>query len=114
MARGGLMGKARGGGAIAAAAVLLLIAAGAPALAEGKIIVENRSVRTIKMAAPGGSAVVEPGSPPVTVSFTSDEPVGLTVQIWWTAQPRQLCRIFAPWDRTITVTGDAVIVCLSQ
>jgi hypothetical protein len=48
------------------------------------------------------------------VRFAADEPVGLTVQIWWTAQPRQLCRIFAPWDRTITVTGDAVIVCLSQ
>jgi hypothetical protein len=32
----------------------------------------------------------------------------------WVAEPRQLCRIFAPWDRTLVVTGDQVIDCRSQ
>ena len=38
----------------------------------------------------------------------------MTVQVWWIDTPRELCRIFAPWDRTVVVTSERVINCRSQ
>jgi hypothetical protein len=80
----------------------------------GMITVENRSARAIKAVAPGGSAVVEPGAAPVRIEFSDSENVGVTLQVWWTALPRQLCRIFVPWTRTAVITGDQTITCLSH
>jgi hypothetical protein len=85
-----------------------------PAQAGGVVTVDNQSARTVKAVAPGGSAVVDPGAAPVRIAFESSEPVGVTLQLWWVAEPRQLCRIFAPWDRTVVVTGDQVINCRSH
>lgn len=68
----------------------------------------------VKAVAPGGSTVVEPESDPVGVGLDSAEPVGVMLQMWWIAEPRQLCRILVPWDRTVVVTGDKVIKCRSH
>jgi hypothetical protein len=93
---------------------LVAFAPPTPARAGGVITIENQSARAIKAVAPGGSAVVEPRSDPVRIAFDSTEPVGVTLQIWWVAEPRQLCRIFAPWDRTVVVGGDQEITCRSH
>jgi hypothetical protein len=81
--------------------------------AGGVITVDNRSAHSVKAVAPGGSAIIEPASEPAKISFESAAPVGLTLQIWWIARPREICRIFVPWDRTVVVTGDQLINCLS-
>jgi hypothetical protein len=100
------------------AAGLVALAALAPptttARADGVITVDNQTSRAVKATAPGGSAVVDPGAPPVRIAFDGTEPVGVTLQLWWVAEPRQFCRIFAPWDRTVVVTGDQVINCRSH
>ncbi|MBK8211034.1 MAG: hypothetical protein IPK78_14845 [Rhodospirillales bacterium] len=92
----------------------LLLLLGAVSAAAGVITVENRSARTIKAVAPGGSAVVEPGAAPVPIDFPNSDSVGVSLQVWWTALPRQLCRIFVPWTRTAVITGDQAITCLSH
>jgi hypothetical protein len=84
------------------------------AQAGGTIVIENHSPERIKVAAPGGSAVVEPGAPPVGVTFETEEERGVTLRIWWVSNPRQLCQIVVPWDRTVTVSGDTQILCLSR
>lgn len=78
------------------------------------ITVDNQSAYPIKAVAPGGSAIIEPASQPAKIAFESLEPVGLTLQIWWIARPLEMCRIFVPWDRTVIVTGDRLIHCLSH
>ena len=100
--------------ALAAVAGLSMLAWLAPASAGGVITVDNQSTRSIKAVAAGGSAVVEAGAAPARVVVDSAEPVGVTVQVWWIDAPRELCRIFAPWDRTVVVTGERVINCRSQ
>ena len=101
-------------GAAAVGAVLGGLAWLLPAHAGGVITLENQSTRSIKAVAAGGSAVVEAGAAPVRLPVDSAEPVGVTVQVWWIDAPRELCRIFAPWDRTVVVTGERVINCRSQ
>src|SRR5512132_4701586 len=101
-------------GLAAGLVALAALAPPKPARAGGVITVDNQSSRAVKAVAPGGSAVVDPGAAPARIAFDSAEPVGVTLQLWWVAEPRQLCRIFAPWDRIVVVTGDQVINCRSH
>lgn len=77
-------------------------------------MVENESAKSVKIAGPGGQVTVESNADPVAVSFDSDAEIGLEVKAWWVAEPRQLCQIFTPWDRTIVVSGTRVIRCRSR
>jgi hypothetical protein len=88
--------------AFAVFAAMVVLMHHAPAGAGGGVLtIQSRSARTVKAVAPGGSTVVEPESDPVRVGLYSAEPVGVMLQMWWIAEPRQLCRIFVPWDRTV-------------
>lgn len=87
-----------------------VLVASPPATA-GTIVVDNQSPSPVKVVAPGGSAVVPPGSEPSEIAFDNDEQVGVTVRIWWTSEPRQLCQVFTPWEHRVVVTGKAAIRC---
>ena len=95
-------------------AIVLLAVLASPAGAGGMITVENRSAHRVKVAAPGGSAVVDAGADPVPVQFEADHDVGADLRIWWVSKPRELCLLFVPWDRIAIVTGKSVIRCRSQ
>lgn len=82
--------------------------------AGGVITIDNQSPFAIKAVAPGGSALIESASEPVSVAFDNDKPVGVTLRIWWVSKPLELCQIYTPWDRTVTVSGKNQIICLSQ
>jgi len=92
----------------------LAIFPGQRAIAGGVITVDNRSRFPIKVVAPGGSAVVEPDAQPRSIAFENDEPIGVTLRIWWVPKALQICQIFTPWDRTVTVSGQSQIICLSE
>lgn len=94
--------------------IVLTILIHTHAFAGGVITIENQSPFAIKAVAPGGSAVIESASEPISITFDNDEPVGVTLRIWWVNKPLQLCQIYTPWDRTVTVSGRAQIICLSQ
>lgn len=78
------------------------------------ILIDNQTSQAIRVAGPGGSAVIEPSAAPRRVTFDSKETVGVTLRIWLQANPRQLCQIFTPWDRTVIVTNRADILCGSR
>ncbi|MGB0747858.1 MAG: hypothetical protein ACPGO3_03850 [Magnetospiraceae bacterium] len=94
------------------ACALVLLMAG-PAWAGGVITIDNQTRHAVKVAAPGGAAVVEPGGDPVAVTFETDAPIGLDVKLWWADKPLELCIIFTPWDRSIIVSGKTTISCRS-
>ncbi len=85
-----------------------------PALAGGTVTIDNQSASTIKVAAPGGSAIVDASSDPVEVGFDNEEKVGVDLAVWWVSKPRELCQIFVPWERTVIVTGKSTIRCRSR
>jgi hypothetical protein len=101
-------------GLAAGLVALAVLAPPTTARADRVITVDNQTSRAVKAIGPGGGAMVGPGIAPVRIAFDSTEPVGVTLQLWWVAEPRQFCRIFAPWDRTVVVTGDQVINCRSH
>lgn len=106
-----------GPGAAALAGVLwMLLAAPAGAAAEGRwLSVENRSDHPVKLALPGTpAAMIAPGAEPSRIEAGSDGATGVTARLWWTSDPRQLCQIYTPWGRTITVTGSREIICRSR
>lgn len=84
------------------------------ARAGGVITIDNQSPFAIKAVAPGGSAVIDSHAQPVSIEFENDEPVGVTLRIWWVRKPLELCQIYTPWDRIVTVSGQRQIICLSQ
>ena len=84
------------------------------AVAGGTITFDNQSPNKIKIAAPGGSAVVESGAGPTDVTFDTDIEIGLDINIWWVKKPRELCQIFSPYDRVVIVTGKRYIACRSH
>jgi hypothetical protein len=94
--------------------MLIIVVAGTRVQADGVITVDNQSAHSVKAVAPGGSAIIEPASEPAEISFESSEPVGLTLQIWWIDLPREICRIFVPWDGTVVVTWRSALHCLSH
>ncbi len=104
--------------AMAAAALLAVGAAvgGSAFAGEGMVQVENGSDHPVKAVLPGARAlVVAPGAAPVEMSGTTvDAGVGVTVRLWWTTDPRQLCQIYVPWGQTVTVTGSNEIRCLGR
>ena len=92
---------------------LLTCLAAAPASA-GVITFDNQSDKKVKLAAPGGGAVLDPGSGPRDVSFDGQDAVGLDVNIWWVANPRELCQIYTPFDRIVVISGKTTIRCRSR
>ena len=68
----------------------------------GSIVVENKSPHKVKVSSIGGSGFVNPGNTE-TINFKNDEN-GADINIWWVKNARQLCQIYTPWDRSITVT----------
>jgi hypothetical protein len=84
-----------------------------PVFAAETITFDNQSKHKIKVVAPGGSAVIEPGSGPVDVSFKNEGAIGVDINMWWVSNPRQLCQIFTPWQRLVVVSGKSIINCRS-
>ncbi len=81
--------------------------------------IENRSEHPVKVALPGAPALTVPvGAEPVRVEAgrdgAGDDATGVTARLWWTSDPRQLCQIYTPWGRTVTVTGSREILCRSR
>ncbi len=102
---------------VAAALLAAGLADGADAFAsEGMVQVENGSDHPVKAVLPGARAlVIAPGAAPVEMSgTTADAGVGVTVRLWWTTDPRQLCQIYVPWGQTVTATGSDEIRCLGR
>lgn len=113
----GLTGRRRGAKrALAAAAVACAVLAAGNGVAAGAwLSVENRSEHPVKVAVPGApAATIAPGADPARIEATSDGDTGVTARLWWTSDPRQLCQIYTPWERTITVTGSREILCRSR
>lgn len=78
----------------------------------GTLTIENHSRWKIKVSSIGGSGHVEAGQTrPITFNNTEN---GATVNIWWVKNVRQLCQIYTPWDRLISVGGKHTIKCLSK
>lgn len=102
--------------ALAAAAVACtVLAAGSGAAAAASLSVENRSEHPVKVALPGAkAATLAPGGEPARIEAEADGGTGVTARLWWTSDPRQLCQIYTPWERTITVTGSREILCRSR
>lgn len=123
---GGPSGSGRDAGrAVALAAALAgMVAAALPAssaAAEGAfwLAIENRSEHPVKVALPGTPAVIVPaGGEPARIEAgrdgAGDGGTGVTVRLWWTSDPRQLCQIYTPWGRTVTATGSREILCRSR
>ncbi|MBL8659213.1 MAG: hypothetical protein JNM75_05610 [Rhodospirillales bacterium] len=91
--------------------------AGAGAFAgDSAVYVENRSDHPVKAVLPGSRPVTIPsGDTPVPLpDGDAEHGVGVTVRLWWTSDPRQLCQIYVPWDRTVSVTGSNEIRCLGR
>ena len=84
----------------------------APSANAGDVLFENKSAHKIKIASIGGSGYLEPNEKK-SINFENEE-VGADINIWWVKNARQLCQIFTPWDRTVTVTGKYTINCLSR
>ncbi len=94
-------------------AFFLILAIVPPALAEGTLRVDNQSAYKIKVVGEGGAARLEPKSGPSAISFSGEHDVGLHLNIWWVKNPRELCRIFTPFDRLVIVSGRSTIMCRS-
>jgi hypothetical protein len=95
--------------------------ASSSAAAEGAfwLAIENRSEHPVKVALPGAPALTVPaGGEPARIEAgrngDGDGGTGVTVRLWWTSDPRQLCQIYTPWGRTVTVTGSREILCRSR
>ena len=104
-----------GAAALAGALWMLVSAAGGAAAGDGWLSIENRSDHPVKLALPGApAATVAPGAEPARIEADADGATGVTARLWWTSDPRQLCQIYTPWERTITVTGSREILCRSR
>lgn len=125
MTEGGSGRGRQAGRAVAlASAVASVLAAAVPsssAAAEGAfwLAIENRSEHPVKVALPGTPAVIVPaGGEPARIEAgrdgAGDGGTGVTVRLWWTSDPRQLCQIYTPWGRTVTATGSREILCRSR
>lgn len=77
-----------------------------------ELTIENKSDHRVKVSAIGGAGLIEPHSHK-TLTFNNEE-TGADINIWWFDKARELCQIYTPWDRTITVTGKYSIQCLSR
>jgi hypothetical protein len=104
------------GAAALIGALWLLSAATGGAAAEVRwLSVENRSDHPVKLALPATpAATIAPGAEPARIEANADGATGVTARLWWTSDPRQLCQIYTPWERTITVTGSREIICRSR
>jgi hypothetical protein len=103
--------------ALAGALSLLLATMGSAAAEARWLSIENRSDHPVKLALPGAPAtIVAPGAEPARIEADADADgaTGVTARLWWTSDPRQLCQIYTPWQRTITVTGSREIICRSR
>jgi len=78
----------------------------------GSVLIENKTSKKIKVSSIGGSGYVDAKSTR-TLSFKNDENAA-DINIWWVKNARELCQIYTPWDRTITVSGKYTIQCLSR
>lgn len=95
--------------------MLVSVAGGAAAAGDGWLSIENRSDHPVKLALPGApAAIVAPGAEPARIEADAGGATGVTARLWWTSDPRQLCQIYTPWERTITVTGSREILCRSR
>ncbi|MCU0893505.1 MAG: hypothetical protein MUD06_04145 [Rhodospirillales bacterium] len=104
-----------GAAALTGALWLLLSATGGAAAEDRWLSVENRSDHPVKLALPGTpAATIAPGAEPAQVQAKAEGATGVTARLWWTSDPRQLCQIYTPWERTITVTGSREIICRSR
>lgn len=104
-----------GAAALAGALWTLASASGGAAASDGWLSIENRSDHPVKLALPGAPAtIVAPGGEPARIEADADGATGVTARLWWTSDPRQLCQIYTPWERTITVTGSREIICRSR
>lgn len=114
---GGSFRKHRGAGLmlVSCAVAWALLAAGGAAAGEAWLDIENRSEHPVKVALPGvPAATVGQGAEAARIETASDGATGVTARLWWTSDPRQLCQIYTPWGRTITVTGSREILCRSR
>ncbi len=91
----------------------LVIFSASPAFSAETITFDNQSKHKIKLVAPGGSAVIEANSGPVAVNFENEDTIGVDINIWWVSNPRQLCQVFAPWQRLVVISGKRDIRCRS-
>jgi hypothetical protein len=112
--QGGRFGA--GAAALAGGIGLLLAATAGGDAGTGSLTIENRSEHPVKLALPGTpAAVIGPGAEPARVeAVVAQDATGVTARLWWTSDPRQLCQIYTPWERTITVTGSREIICRSR
>jgi len=92
---------------------LVFLVTASPVIAAETITFDNQSSHKVKLVAPGGSAVLEPASGPVDVSFENDGEIGVDINMWWVSNPRQLCQIFTPWQRLVVISGKKHIRCRS-
>ncbi len=112
---------------VATAAVLCLTsiaaaAGGTISIDNHTISIDNQSSHPVKVAAPGAdSLTLAPKAAPATLDVDAQAaasaaaaPIGAMVRVWWTNDPLQLCQIFTPWSRTLTITGDREIHCRSR
>ncbi|SCA57992.1 exported hypothetical protein [Candidatus Terasakiella magnetica] len=78
----------------------------------GELLIENKSAHKIKVASIGGGGTLASNTTK-TINFENEER-GADINIWWVKNVRELCQIFTPWDRTVTITGKHTINCLSR
>lgn len=122
-------GRSGSGRQVVRAVALAVITAGmlaaavpsSSAAAEGAfwLAIENQSAHPVKVALPGTPALIVPaGAEPARIedgrNGGGDDETGVTARLWWTSDPRQLCQIYTPWGRTVTVTGSREILCRSR
>ncbi len=93
--------------------LILVASAWAFSAQAGSVLVENNSPHKVKVSSIGGKGFVEPGKAE-KISFKNEEG-GADINIWWVKNARQLCQIYTPWDRTISVTVKyGEIQCMSR
>lgn len=94
--------------------LMILAVLAAPVAAEGTVTVQNRSGFAIKVAGEGGSARVDEMAESPPIAFEGGKDVGIDLKIWWVSNPRELCQLFVPWERTVVVSGTTTIRCRSE
>lgn len=110
-----LLDPGRAGGAAGLVAAVVLMGTAAMGAEAPVLNIENQSEHPVKVALPGApAATIASGAEPVRIEGANEDGAGVTARLWWTSDPRQLCQIYTPWERTITVTGSREILCRSR
>jgi len=81
---------------------------------QGTLNIENRSSHSIKLVAPGKALILPKESAAKTHTFEQEDPLGVHLNIWWKHNPREFCRLFTPWSRSVLISGTHTIKCLSK